>query len=193
MLLQLDFFNNRLNNIKENDVVQDFIKELSDYLEGLNNKLFNKKDNGLKQEDCIYQVVDIGTDGAYLQNVSNNQISYEIDISKDVLKEIGNDTVLRYKRGEYIIEEELTQKFLDNLIGIKEYQEIHENFIKKSNILKNNPNTKYKIEVKEKDYSILSYGTDEKDIIKVPKELIPYWAKSGEGLYYEKGKFNREL
>ena len=33
----------------------------------------------------------------------------------------------------------------------------------------------------------------EKNIIKVPKELIPFWAKSGENLYYAKGEFNRDL
>lgn len=191
--MQLDFFNNLLNNIKANNVVQNFIKELSDYLENLNNKVFNQKDNSLKQEGSIYQVVDMGTDGAYLQNVSNNQISYETDISKKVLNEIGNDTVLRYEKNEYIIEEDLTQEFLNNLVGIKEYQEIQDKFIKESNISKNPPNTNYKLEIKRENYCVLSYGIDEKNIIKVPNELIPFWVKSGENLYYENGEFNREL
>ena len=147
----------------------------------------------LFRSDCLYQVVDMGTDGVYLQNVNNNKISYETDISKEILNEIGNDTVLRYQESKYIIEEELTQNFLNNLVGIKEYQEIQDNFIKESNILENNSDTKYKIEKKEKDYCVLSYGTDEKYTIKVPKELIPFWANSGEILYYENGEFNRVL
>ena len=36
--MQLDFFNNILNNIRENKVVKNFISELSDYLEYFNNK-----------------------------------------------------------------------------------------------------------------------------------------------------------
>ena len=36
------------------------------------------------------------------------------EISKEVLDKIGNDSVLRYKDGKYIYEEELTQKFFDN-------------------------------------------------------------------------------
>lgn len=40
--MQLDFFNNILNNIKENEVVKNFINELSDLLENFNNK------NGVK-------------------------------------------------------------------------------------------------------------------------------------------------
>ena len=186
--MELDFFNNLLKNIKGNNVVQNFINELSDYLENL-----SKKDDGLKQEDCIYQVVDIGRDGAYLQNVNNNKIMYKTDIPMELLNKIGNDTVLRYQKNNYIIDEELTQKFLDNLVGIKEYGEIQNNFAQESNILKNDPNTKYKIEMKNENYYILSYKTDEIHKLKVPKELIPFWAKCGENLYYEDEKFKRAL
>lgn len=101
-----------LSGLKENNFVQGFIEELSNYLEKLDNKLFdnNIKNNNLKQENCIYQVVEMGTDGAYLQNTNNNKISKEIDISKEVLDKIGNDSVLIYKNGKYIVEEELTRQ-----------------------------------------------------------------------------------
>ena len=132
-------------------------------------------------------------DGAYLQNTSNNRVSKETDISKEVLDNLGNDFVLRYQNGEYIFEEELTQKFFDSLVGIKEYEEIKDNFMKKSNILEIDTNTKYKIEIKDNDYCVLSYGNYEKNTIKVPNELIPFWANSGENLYYTNGKFNRDL
>ena len=192
MLLKLDLFNNLLNTVKESNWVQNFISELSDYLESVNNKLSNQKNNinSLKQEGCLYQVVDMGIDGAYLQYVSNNKISYETELPLD---KIGNDTVLRYQKNEYIIEEELTRKFFDNLVEINEYKEIQENFIKESNILKNNPDTKYKIEIKNENYCMLTYGIAEKFTIKVPNELIPFWAKTGENLYYANGKFNRDL
>lgn len=101
-----------LSGLKENNFVQGFIEELSNYLEKLDNKLFdnNIKNNNLKQENCIYQVVEMGTDGAYLQNTNNNKISKETDISKEVLDKIGNDSVLIYKNGKYIVEEELTRQ-----------------------------------------------------------------------------------
>ena len=97
-----------LSGLKEDNFVQSFIEELSNYFE----KLFdnNIKNNNLKQENCIYQVVEMGTDGAYLQNTSNNKISKETDISKEVLNKIGNDSVLIYKNGKYIVEEELTRQ-----------------------------------------------------------------------------------
>lgn len=104
--MNLDLFNPILNNVKENNFVQNFIKELTNYLE----KADNLKISSLKQEDCLYQVVDMATDGAYLQNTSNGRISKETDISKDMLDKIGNDFILKYQKGEYIIEEELTRE-----------------------------------------------------------------------------------
>lgn len=73
--MNLDLFNNLINNVKENNIVQSFIKELSNYLEKQNNKLLNeeysRKDNGiLKQENCLYQVVEMDVDGVYLQNTT---------------------------------------------------------------------------------------------------------------------------
>lgn len=179
--MNLDLFNNILNNVKESNFIQNFMKELSNYMDSL------------KQEDCLYQVVELGADGVYLQNINNNKVARETDISKEVLDKIGEDFVLRYQNGEYVIEEELTRKFFDSLVGIKEYNEIRDNFVKESNILEIEPNTRYKVEEKDKDYCILSYGDEKRNTINVPNELIPFWANSGENLYYKNGKFNRDV
>ena len=76
--------------------------------------------NSLRKEDNLYQVVEILSDGAYLLNLSNKKISKETNIQKDVLKQIGNDSILRYKNGKYIYEEELTDDFFNNLKDINE-------------------------------------------------------------------------
>ena len=89
--MNLGLFNNILNNVKENTFIQNFMKELSNYLE---------KSNNLKQEDCLYQVVEMGTNYAYLQNINSKQVSKKDDIPKEILNKIGNDTVLRYKDGK---------------------------------------------------------------------------------------------
>ena len=78
------------------------------------------------------------------------------------------------------------------MFGVKEYEEIKNNFIKESNILEINPDTKYKIETREDDYSTLSYENDGKNIIKVPNALIPFWSKSGDSLQYKDGEFNKD-
>lgn len=192
--MNLDLLNNVLSNAKENKFIQNFIKELANHLEKTSNQISNKNDNSinsLKQEDCLYQVIEMDVDGAYLQNTNNNSVSKETDISKEVLDKIGEDSVLRYRDGEYIYEDEITQKFFDNLVDIKEYKEIQDNFMKESNILEIDSNTKYKIESREDNYSMLSYERDGKNTIEVPNQLIPFWAKEGENLYYKDGKFNR--
>lgn len=195
--MNLDFLNNLGNALKENKIVQNFMNELSNYLEKVNNDLASQnintvKTNSLKQENTIYQVVEIDVDGAYLQNTMNNKISKEIDIPKELLKKIGNDTVLKYKDGKYIIEEELTQKFLDKLVGIKELEKIQEDFKDNTNILNIDSNTVYQIETKNNSKSILSYENNEKKRIEVPNELIPFWAKEGEKLIYQDGIFERK-
>ena len=194
--MNLDLFNNLVNSVKENNIVQSFIKELSNYLEKQNNKLLNeehnRKDNGiLKQENCLYQVVEIDVDGVYLQNTENNSVSKEMDISKEILNKIGNDSVLRFKDGSYIYEEELTKQFYDSLIDVKKYKNIQDNFVKESNILEIDSDTRYKIELSKDNYCLLSYENNGKSTIEVPKELIPFWAKNGDNLYYKNGKFNR--
>lgn len=106
--LELELFNNLLKDVKENNSVQNFIKDLSNYLEEV--KRNEKMEDILKQEECLYQVVELAEDGVYLQNTMNNKISKEKDINKDLLSKITNDSILRYQNGKYIYEEEMTRK-----------------------------------------------------------------------------------
>lgn len=197
--MKLDLFNNIINNVKENTFLQNFMKDLSNHLEKENEKLENNNlknnisSNTLKQENCLYQVIEVGTGYAYLLNTQNNKICKETEIPQNILDKIGNDTVLQYKGGQYNIDDELTKKFLDNLIDIQEYEKIQNNFIKESNILNIDSNTKYKIIEKQENYCILNYGNEETSIIKVPNALIPFWANIGENLYYKNGEFKRDI
>lgn len=179
--MKLELFNDLLSNVKENNFFQKFITELSNY--------FKKE----QKANCLYQVVSIDVDGVYLQNTNNNKVLKETDISKEILGKIGIDYILQYKDGKYVYEEELTQKFFDSLIDIKEYRKIKDDFIKKSNILEIDSSVIYKIEKSEDDFCILSYGDSEERRIEVPRELIPFWAKNGQNLYYKNGEFNRVL
>ena len=88
-----------------------------------------------------------------------------------------------------------TRKGLEktNELGKKSIKETQNNFIKESNILKIDQNMTYEIQEKRQDYCILKYGHDEKNTIKVPNELIPFFAENETILYYKNGKFNREI
>ena len=132
--MNLDLFNNLINNIKESDTIKKFINELTDYLKNSKNETDNQEQakniderHNLREENCLYQVVDLSKDGVYLQKMNDRIIFEETNISKELKDKIGNDYILRYKDGTYIFEEELTDDFFNNLIDINEYKRKWEN------------------------------------------------------------------
>lgn len=191
--MNLDLFNNLDNNNKPNNFIKKFIEELTNHIESINNKESEKtiKSDEYRKENDIYQVVDFMNNGVYLQNVNSNEIFEETNIPKELLNKINNDSILRYKNGEYIYEEDMTEDFLNSLVDIKEYMKIQEEFIKNSDILKINPDTYYNIKLRQKEYTILNYEGD--NTIKVPNALIPYFANNNSVLYYENGEFKRKV
>lgn len=197
--MNLDLFNEVINKVKESDFVQNFITELSNHLEknekGVN-ELENQQSNSnerYREEEGLYQVVDFSSNGVFLQNTNNNVVFEENNLTKDIMDKIGNDFILRYKDGKYIIEKELTDDFMNNMVGIQEYKKIQEEFIKKTNILEIDQNTRYNIQSRNKEYTILNYGENGNNIIKVPNELIPYFANEKMTLYYKDGKFEKYI
>ena len=103
----------------QNNIVQSFIKELSNYLEnimkkgenGLDKQDINNNLEKYRKEDRLYQVVDMSTNGVILQDTKNNVTFEETEISEDIKDKIQNDYVLKYKNGEYVIEDEMTEDF----------------------------------------------------------------------------------
>lgn len=75
----------------------------------------NAKLLGFREEDGLYQLVDFSSNGVFLKKINNTRIFEETDISKELIEKIGNDAILRYRNGNYIYEEELTDKFLSDL------------------------------------------------------------------------------
>ena len=51
-------------------------------------------------------------------NKDTNKIFEETEISQELKNQIQNDSILRYKNGEYVYEEELTEEFFNNLEDI---------------------------------------------------------------------------
>lgn len=213
--MNLDFFKdieNNSKNIEVNELINELSRYLDDFKEKVNIKLSNKQQiirnynnteqlldeqntklNNLREENCLYRVIDRSQKGIYLQNTNNNEIFEELDIPKEIKDKIGNDYILRYKDDTYILEEELTNNFFESLIDISEYKKIQENFIKESNILEIDSNTRYKVLLHEKNYTILNYGKSQNNIIKVPNALLPYFMNEKTILYYENGKFNKDI
>ena len=149
--MKLDIFNKLTNDSKENNLVENFIKELTKSIEktkennnttsNINNEIDNEntpeRQETLEQqetpeketieqqeleqnreENCLYQVVDFSAKGVYLLNKNTNKIFEETEIPQELKNQIQNDSILRYKNGEYVYEEELTEEFFNNLEDI---------------------------------------------------------------------------
>lgn len=114
--MKLDLFNSVFNINKGNSFVQNFINELSNYMEKNYGGVKYNMENGLKEEGTLYQVVGITENGAYLQNMKSNKVTEEKDIPKELKEKLGNDYILRYKNGKYIFEKELTDDFFNSLV-----------------------------------------------------------------------------
>lgn len=195
--MNLDFFNDLFNKVKESDFVQRFTEELSNYLEKVNEEgrgqlavqENNKNLDTYREENALYQVVDFSSNGVFLQNTNTDVTFEETDIPQDILDKIGNDYILRYTGGKYVVEQELTEDFMNSMIGIQEYRKIQEQFEKESNILHIDANTKFNVLSRDSDYTMLSYG--EKDTIKVPNALVPFFTNEQSVLVYKNGKFEK--
>ena len=129
--MSLDLINDIVNKVKESDFVNNFMEELSNHLANVKEKGENQMSNEnnnlnelneFRKENELYQVVDFSSKGVYLQNMSTNKVFEETNIPQDLKNKIGNDYILRYKNGEYIFEEKLTDDFMNGLIDIQEYQ-----------------------------------------------------------------------
>ena len=188
--MNLDFFNDLINKDKESDVVQNFMEELSNHLEKTNKKGENQTNSYQNdKQESLYQVVDFSANGVFLQNTNNNKIFEETNMPQEIMDKIGNDYILSYENGTYNIEEEITEDFMNSMVGIQEYEKIKQDFINESNILEIDPNTHYKVQTRDKDYTMLSYG--ENNTLKVPNELIPYFTNEQTILNYKDGKFEK--
>ena len=193
--MNLDFFNDVFNKVKESDFAQKFTEELSNYLEKVNEEgrgqlevqENNKNLDTYREENALYQVVDFSSKGVFLQNTNTGVTFEETDISQDILDKIGNDYILRYTDGKYVVEQELTEDFMNSMVGIQEYRKIKEQFEKESNILHIDENTRFNVLSRNNDYTMLSYG--EKDTLKVPNALVPFFANEQSILCYKNGKF----
>lgn len=116
--MNLDFFKELENGAKKIDI-NGFIKELTNHLNNSKEKTNDKLDD-FREENCLYQVVGLSSKGVYLQNKNNNKVFEEVNMSQELREKIGNDYILRYKNGEYIFEEELTDRFFEGLDDINE-------------------------------------------------------------------------
>lgn len=186
--MELDIINKMSEFAKESGFVQKFLEELSDELKRKSGREVNNtlSSDILKQEGTLYQVVEMTTDGAYLQNTKTGKVAEEKDISKELYNLIGNDSIIKFENGEYIDEPDITDEFMNSLVDIDELDKIQNDFFAKSGIDKNPADARYTLVSKDSKSSEVEYDGN---LIKVPNELIPFFAESGTELIYKDKHF----
>ena len=118
--MNLDFFKELKNSLNNNNEVKDFIKELSDYMNNFKEKILKPKND---REEGLYYVLDGKPDKVYLTKFNSKKVFEATDIPQNIKNSVSEGFILRYKNGEYTIDEELTEKNFEGLLNIDKYEE----------------------------------------------------------------------
>lgn len=183
--MDLSFIKEIKEKLNKNDT-KEFINELSNYLD--------VQKNNIVIEDGIYQIIEFTGDSMYLQNVDTNITFEEKNIPEEIKENIGNDYILNCKNGKYSINQELTDKFLNSLVGVKELRDIKKEFLENSGIKDIPANETFKVLSENKNNIILFYGEDISNTIEVHNALVPFFINKETRLTfnYETGKFEKQ-
>ena len=149
----------------------------------------------LRQEDCLYYVVDGNLESAYLQNLNIDVIFEEVDLPEELKGKIWKDDFLIYKNGEYSLQRELTDALFESFISISEYEKIRKEFIETSKIEENNPSLRYRVLSynEEKETTTLYYEDNGIKEIEVPNKLLPLRVYEWKILYYKDRGFVTDI
>lgn len=143
------------------------------------------------RENGLYQVIDFSSKGVWLQDTRSGKTFEENNLPKDFLNSLTNDSILRYQNGAYSLEEEITEDFLNSLVDIGTLKKIQETFQKESGILQLDTTTKFQVEQRKKETTIVSFANGAKTL-EVPNALVPYFTEVGDIVTYQNGTFKRE-
>lgn len=118
--MNLDFFKDLKNNLSNNNEVKEFIKELSDYMDKFKGKISKPKDS---REEGLYYVLDGNPNKVYLTKFNSTKVFEANDLPQEIKNTVSEGFILRYKDGEYIVDEELTERNFEGLLDIDGYRE----------------------------------------------------------------------
>ena len=163
---------------------------ISKKLKEATKEIVNMQENHMKQyrtENDLYVVVEKCLNSAYLQNINTNIVFEETSFSDDVFNLLHNDVVVSFKDGKYVYEDKITRDWTNSFISIDEHNEALQELMAEPNFSKIDfATTTFSIASHDNNYTFLSYGESQKDILKVPNKLISYWVDDNSILYYDK-------
>ena len=108
------------NNLSNNNEIKEFMQELSDYMNNLKEKITKPKEI---RKEGLYYVLNANPDKIYLTKFNSKKVFEEADLPKEIKNTVSEGFILRYRNGEYTVDEELTEKNFEGLLNIDEYEE----------------------------------------------------------------------
>jgi len=117
--MNLDFFRELKNSLSD-DKAKDFIKELSDYMNNFKEKISKPKDIN---KEALYYVLNANPDKIYLTKFNDKKVFEATDLPQEIKNAVSEGFILRYKNGEYTVDEKLTEKNFEGLLNIDKYKE----------------------------------------------------------------------
>lgn len=118
--MNLDFFKELKNSLSNNNEAKDFINDLADYMKDLKEKISKPKDI---REEGLYYVLDGNPNKVYLTKFNSKKVFEAKDLPEEIKNTVSEGFILRYKNGEYTVDEELTEKNFEGLLNIDQYKE----------------------------------------------------------------------
>ena len=117
--MKLDFFRELKNNLEKSEA-KDFLNELTDFMNSLKKKMSKPKDI---REEGLYYVLDGNPNKVYLTKFSSKKVFEASDLPQEIKNIVSEGFILRYKNGQYLVDEELTEKNFEGLLNIDKYKE----------------------------------------------------------------------
>ena len=117
--MNLDLIKDIKNDL-ENSNVKDFLNELSGYMNNLKEKI-SKQEND--REEGLYYVLNANPNKIYLTKFNSKKVFEATDMPQKIKNTVSEGFILRYRNGEYIVDEELTEKNFEGLLNIDKYEE----------------------------------------------------------------------
>lgn len=129
--MRLEFGNKLENSEIPTKKTNDFINELSNYIEKIKDKIssFVKQNKERKeniknmQEEGLYYVLSGNPEKVYLTKFKSKKVFEATNLPQDIKNAVSEGFILRYKDGEYTIDEELTDRNFEGELNIDEYEE----------------------------------------------------------------------
>lgn len=117
--MNLDFFKELKNTLNGNEV-KELMQELANYMKDLKEKISKPKD---VIEEGLYYVLDGKPNKVYLTKFNSNKVFEVTDLPEEIKNAVSEGFILRYRNGEYTVDEELTEKNFEGILNIDEYKE----------------------------------------------------------------------